>query len=392
MSPQGPPPPPPPPPPRGQGQGPGGRPARSDQGWPRWSLWVLLGVLVSVAAPPRLRRRRAAATTITYSEFLDAGRAGQGRVDRVRQHQRQASPASSRTARSSRTTGLTAVPRRRPGHCSASTTSTSSSKTPDAELPRARGSRSLLPIALIIGFFVWMQRRAQGQMGSIMSIGRSQGEDLLHRAAGHDLRRRRRLRGREAGDPRGRRLPEVPREVRRDRRPHPQGRAARRPPGHRQDPHRPGRGRRGRRAVPVGVRLGLHGDVRRRRRQPGPRPVPDGPQDGPGDHLRRRDRLHRPQARRRPRRRPRRAGADAQPDALGDGRLRGHRGHRDDGGHQPARHPRPRPAAPRPLRPPGRRPAARARRAPRHPQGPHQGQAHRPPTSTSTSWPGARPA
>ena len=62
-------------------------------------------------------------------------------------------------------------------------------------------------------------------------------------------------------------------------------------------------------------RLGLHGDVRRRRRQPGPRPVPDGPQAGAGHHLHRRDRLHRPQARRRARRRPRRAGADAQPDA-----------------------------------------------------------------------------
>jgi cell division protease FtsH len=31
----------------------------------------------------------------------------------------------------------------------------------------------LLPVALLIGFFVWMQRRAQGQMGGIMSIGRS---------------------------------------------------------------------------------------------------------------------------------------------------------------------------------------------------------------------------
>ena len=31
----------------------------------------------------------------------------------------------------------------------------------------------LLPIGLLILFFWWMQRRAQGQMGSIMSIGRS---------------------------------------------------------------------------------------------------------------------------------------------------------------------------------------------------------------------------
>jgi cell division protease FtsH len=31
----------------------------------------------------------------------------------------------------------------------------------------------VLPLGLIIGFFVWMQRRAQSQMGGIMSIGRS---------------------------------------------------------------------------------------------------------------------------------------------------------------------------------------------------------------------------
>ena len=31
----------------------------------------------------------------------------------------------------------------------------------------------LLPFLLIIGFFVWMQRRAAGQMGNVMSIGRS---------------------------------------------------------------------------------------------------------------------------------------------------------------------------------------------------------------------------
>jgi cell division protease FtsH len=31
----------------------------------------------------------------------------------------------------------------------------------------------LLPVLLIIGFFVWLQRRAQGQMGNVMSIGRS---------------------------------------------------------------------------------------------------------------------------------------------------------------------------------------------------------------------------
>ena len=58
------------------------------------------------------------------------------------------------------------------------------------------------------------------------------------------------------------------------------------------------------------------------------------------------------------RRRPRRARADAQPDARRDGRLRGHRGHRDDGRDEPARRARPRVAAAGSLRPSDRRAAA----------------------------------
>ena len=50
----------------------------------------------------------------------------------------------------------------------------------------------------------------------------------------------------------------------------PQGRAAVRPPGDGQDPAGPGRGRGGRGAVLLHLRLGLRGDVRRRRRLPRP--------------------------------------------------------------------------------------------------------------------------
>ena len=74
----------------------------------------------------------------------------------------------------------------------------------------------LLPIALLIGFFFWMQRRAQGQMTGIMSIGRSRAKDVLERTTGHERRRRRRLRGRQAGDPRGGRLLEGAGAVRRE--------------------------------------------------------------------------------------------------------------------------------------------------------------------------------
>ena len=203
----------------------------------------------------------------------------------------------------------------RPGRRAASPTKGVKFKTPDLEhlgdaAPAAAARRPARSL-----FFVWMQRRAQGQMGGIMSIGRSKAKTYTTERPGTTFADVAGYEGVKQEITRGRRLPEVPRALRRDRRPHPQGHPAGRSSRHRQDAHRPGRRRRGRRAVPVGHRLGLHGDVRRRRRQPRARPVPDGPQDGPGHHLRRRDRLHRPQARRRPRRRPRRAGADAQPDA-----------------------------------------------------------------------------
>ena len=215
-----------------------------------------------------------------------------------------------------------------------------------------------------------------------------QGPPVQRRPAQHHLRGRGRLQRGEAGDLRGRRLLEDPGPVQGDRGQDPQGRAAGRPAGDRQDPPGPGRGRRGRGAVPLGQRLGLHGDVRGRRRQPGARPLPDRPQAGPGHHLRRRDRLHRPQARGRPGWRPRRARADAQPDAERDGRLRPGRGRGRHRRHQPSRHPRPGAAAPRPLRPPDRGPPARPRGAAAHPPGALQGQAHRPRRRPRAGGPG----
>ena len=46
----------------------------------------------------------------------------------------------------------------------------------------------VLPLVLIIGFFVWMNRRAQGQMGAVMNIGRSRAKVLRRGEAEDDLR------------------------------------------------------------------------------------------------------------------------------------------------------------------------------------------------------------
>ena len=226
-----------------------------------------------------------------------------------------------------------------------------------------------LPFLLLIGVARLDEPARAGPDGRGDEHRAQPGQGLQHREAEDDVHRRRRLRPGEAGDRRGRRLPEEPGQVQGDRRAHPEGRAARRPARHRQDAHRPRGRRRGGRAVRVGHRLRLHGDVRRGRRGACARPLPDREEAGARDHLRRRDRLDRPQARRRPRRRPRRARADAQPDARRDGRVRGHRGHRDDGGHQPPRRARPRAPPPRPLRPPDHGAAPHPGRAGRDPQG-----------------------
>ena len=149
------------------------------------------------------------------------------------------------------------------------------------------------------------------------------------------------------------------------------------PAGHRQDAARPRRRRRGRRAVLLDLGLRLRRDVRRRRRLARARPLRAGQAERPVHHLHGRDRRRRTPSRRRPGRRSRRARADPQPAAGRDGRLRAQGQHHPDRGHQPARHPRSRAAAPGPLRPPDHGRPPRPRRPQEDPRGAHQGQADR---------------
>ena len=119
------------------------------------------------------------------------------------------------------------------------------------------------------------------------------------------------------------------------------------------------------RAVLLDLGLGLRGDVRGRRRRARAGPVRTGEGERPGDRVHRRDRRRRAPARRRARRRARRARADVEPAAGRDGRLRSADHGDPDGGHEPARHPRPGAAAARAVRPSGRDRPPR----PRGPQG-----------------------
>ena len=139
------------------------------EGWRRWSVWILVAlVLASVALPGLLNRDDS--TEVDYSDLIE--QAADGNINSI-------------------------VVTNETGAISAEAIdgTTYSSKGP-VELPeldlklfrdrnidvefRTESSNPflsflpiLLPFALIIGLFWWMQRRAQGQMNGIMSIGRS---------------------------------------------------------------------------------------------------------------------------------------------------------------------------------------------------------------------------
>ena len=179
-------PPPPPPPPPGHGRSPGQRPDKSDRDrrpgpggddsrqtppWvKRWLPWVAVGLFLVLILVPALTSGDNG-EEIAYSEFITL--VGDGKVVKAEWENSSGNiNLELDTGERFNTTGKADGP-----------------SDTDEELLRANvedfdfttpGSNWLLgilslmlPILLIIGFFVWLQRRAQGQMGNVMSIGRS---------------------------------------------------------------------------------------------------------------------------------------------------------------------------------------------------------------------------
>ncbi len=169
MQPQSPPPPPPPP---------GREPKRGLQGgsnrlggFPRWSLWVLIGVLLLgfllAGFFPTSQRK-----DVTYSQFREKVIAGD--VTKIEIDNNNGSITGElKDGTEFQTTGPV------------------NGGIPDADLKLLRESNvevsyttpqpsfiaAILPYIIIFGlfilFFLWMQRRAQGQMSGVMNIGRS---------------------------------------------------------------------------------------------------------------------------------------------------------------------------------------------------------------------------
>ncbi|MEY4819506.1 MAG: ATP-dependent protease FtsH [Actinomycetota bacterium] len=140
---------------------------------PRWAVWVLIAVAAGLIAGPRLWPATTA-TKVTYTEFLDLVQSG--KVNSV-EINNLSNTISGKMSDGSEfiTTGAAAL--------SDADEQLLKEKGVDYDYSTPQGNfftnliPILLPFFLIMGFFIWMQRRAMGQAGNIMSIGRSRAKN-----------------------------------------------------------------------------------------------------------------------------------------------------------------------------------------------------------------------
>ena len=171
------PPPPPPPAPEGERPKPGGRGPglQRPQSRSRFVVWVMLGALLAVffatTMMPGENRQE-----ISYPDFLARVRAGEIVEGEYNNNNGGIKAADAAGALYS-SNGPLPLPDSDIALINRSVTDGEGSPTFRYDTPQTNFLLSLLPlllpISLLILFFWWMQRRATGQMGSIMSIGRS---------------------------------------------------------------------------------------------------------------------------------------------------------------------------------------------------------------------------
>ncbi|HAP78303.1 MAG TPA: cell division protein FtsH, partial [Acidimicrobiaceae bacterium] len=173
-----PPPPPPPPPGRGQQQGPqppsgggsGGNGRRPAAGWPRWSIPVLLAVIVGTIVLNQVWPTDNG-EKVSFSEFVTL--VEDGKVKEITVTNGSNSVSGELTDGTKFTTTVRDnFPLESEKDLLAASGTVVNYKTPESNW-LLNWVGLLLPFVLIIGFLVWMNRRAQGQMGNVMSIGRS---------------------------------------------------------------------------------------------------------------------------------------------------------------------------------------------------------------------------
>ena len=143
--------------------------------WGRWVPWVVVAAIVAFLLLAQLAPKSSSATTLTYTEFVSAAQAGQ--VKTVKYNKDTGDMSGTLTeARNGSTEFKSSGPAQQlPDDVEKVIRDKGGQVTYVSNQPNYLGDILLwvLPFVLLIGFFVWMNRRAQGQMGAVMNIGRS---------------------------------------------------------------------------------------------------------------------------------------------------------------------------------------------------------------------------
>jgi cell division protease FtsH len=147
----------------GRGQGRLG----GDQGWPKWMIWVLVGVVVAALFLPSLMTGDTG-EPVSFGDFmedLEAGRVAEATFNNANGNINGELDDGTKFT----TTG--------PLDPTDADLDLMAQNGVEFESPQSSIWETLLPLLIPVGllilFFVWMQRRASSQMGGIMSIGRS---------------------------------------------------------------------------------------------------------------------------------------------------------------------------------------------------------------------------
>ena len=159
----------------GKSQKNGASPTGKDKpSMPRWAVWALIAVAAALIIGPRFIPT-STATKFTYTEFLEA--VSNGQVTSVKINNLSNTISGELTSGDTfTTTGAVTF--------SDADEQLLKSRNVDYDYSTPQGNfftsliPILLPFLLIMGFFIWMQRRAMGQAGSIMSIGRSRAKNF----------------------------------------------------------------------------------------------------------------------------------------------------------------------------------------------------------------------
>ncbi len=158
-----------PPPPSPRPSGPQRAFPKMEQGLPRWSVWLILGVVI-VALFATLSLNPSDDENIEFSEMLR--QVDQGQVEKISWNTVDGSITG--TYANGKGTFVTTGPTE-PGDAVFDSLNTKTKVEFVNPPPSLLGPllQFLFPVLIFVGIFVYLQRRAQGQMSGVMSIGRS---------------------------------------------------------------------------------------------------------------------------------------------------------------------------------------------------------------------------